>query len=132
MARPSWSRNRGVRKMMDRMVDGDLQAKIVEAGKLNAGHEAVFLQGLPDGGDREEDHGPEIKIIANAPGLIIIQRMKDLPLLVDLIEIRNRPGLPSWTPPPTGFSPGLQARSKCVGTPLREEDISFGSRPEPG
>ncbi len=65
--------------MMDRMVDGNLQAEIVEAGILNGGCRTIFLQGLPDGRDRKKDHGPEVEIITNAPRLIVNQRMKDLP-----------------------------------------------------
>src|SRR4030042_4962144 len=74
--------------MMYRMVDGDLQAKIIEAGKFNAGYDAIFFQGLPDSGDRKEDHGAEFKIIEDAPRLIIIKWMKGLPMFAFVIEIR--------------------------------------------
>jgi hypothetical protein len=73
--------------MIYRMVDGDLQTKIVEAGKFNARYDAIFFQGLPDSRDRKEDHGAKVKIISDAPRLIIIKWMKGLPVFASVIEI---------------------------------------------
>ena len=38
-------------QMIYRMVNGDLQTKIVEAGKFNAGYGAIFLQNFPNSRD---------------------------------------------------------------------------------
>ena len=74
--------------MIRGMVDGDLEAKIVEARRFDAGYEVIFFQNLPDSRERVEHHGTEVKIIADAPQLIIIQRMKGLPGFPLIIEIR--------------------------------------------
>jgi hypothetical protein len=74
-------------QMIDRMVDRDLQAKIVEARKLHRRDMTIFFQGFPDGGNRKEGHGAKIEIIADAP-LVIIEWMEDLAAFVFIIEIR--------------------------------------------
>ena len=62
--------------MHHRMVHRNFQAKIVESGKFYSRYEAIFFQGLSDSRERKEDHLAEIKIIAYATQLIIIERMK--------------------------------------------------------
>ena len=57
----------GFRQMIDRVVDGDLQAKIVETGKFHPGNNAVFSQAFPDGRDRKSIMAPKSKSSRTLP-----------------------------------------------------------------